>query len=264
MGVYNGQNNSPFGGGGPLAGNYSAEPLVEVNSVLRLTYLWLGLGLLVTLATAWFVGNTPALLEMSMQPAMRIIAPLVGFGALLVLMFGYNRLPPTAAAGLYFFFTAVEGFVLAIVMVAYLSPTITLPSGEIVTNSFYNPTPLYAAALTTAGLFGAMTVIGFTTKMDLSKMGTYLFMALIGLLIAMVVNIFLQSSGLDFIISIAGVIIFTGLIAYDTQRLKVLSHDPNLAGDDDAVFRLSVMGAVSLYLNILNLFLFLLSLFSND
>ena len=109
-----------------------------------------------------------------------------------------------------------------------------------------------------------MTFIGFTTKMDLTKMGTYLMMGLFGIIIASLVNIFLQSDGLSFIISIAGVIIFTGLTAWDTQKIKEMSMNPEVQADGNLAFKLSVMGAVTLYLDILNLFLFLLSLFGRE
>jgi hypothetical protein len=112
----------------------------------------------------------------------------------------------------------------------------------------------------TAGMFGAMSLYGYTTKRDLSKMGSFLIMGLIGVVIAMLVNIFLQSPALHFAISILGVLIFVGLTAWDTQRIKEMY----VASDGgDVVTRKAVMGALMLYLDFLNMFLFMLSLFGN-
>jgi hypothetical protein len=113
----------------------------------------------------------------------------------------------------------------------------------------------------TAGVFGAMSVYGYLTKSDLSKMGTYLMMALIGVIIASVINIFVASSGLEWIISIVGVLIFTGLTAWDTQQIRQLASanlDPALSD------KLATMGALNLYLDFINLFLYLLRIFGNS
>ena len=103
--------------------------------------------------------------------------------------------------------------------------------------------------------------LGYTTELDLSKYRTYFFMALIGLVIAMVINMFLNSSGLDLIISMAGVLIFTVLTAYDTQRIKRMAADPALSEDGSLLMKISIRGALTLYLDFVNLFLFLLRLF---
>jgi uncharacterized protein len=238
-------------------------PSVEINAVMRMVYVWMGLGLLVTMATAYVVGNTPSLLELSIQPGMSIITIIAIFGTVIALSMGMNRnwLSPGMALGLFFLFAAVMGFSLASLMVAFLSETITLSSGETIVNTFYDPTPVYAAAGSAAALFGAMTFVGFTTKADLTKMGTYLFIGLIGIIIASVINIFIGSDGLSFIISILGVIIFTGLTAYDTQKIKEMSMNPQIANGGNLALKFSVMGALTLYLDLLNLFLFLLSIF---
>lgn len=237
-------------------------PGIEINSIMRLVYVWMGLGLLVTMVTAWFVGNNQTLLELSVSPGMSIITIVVLFGTIIALSVGMSRnwLSPGLAAGLFFLFAAVMGFSLSALMVAFLSPT--LPDGTV--NTFYDPTPVYAAAGSAAALFGAMTIVGFTTKADLTKMGTYLFIGLVGIIIAMLINIFLQSDGLSFIISIAGVVIFTGLTAYDTQKIKEMSMNPQLQGNGNLAVKFSIMGALTLYLDLINLFLFLLSIFSRE
>lgn len=112
----------------------------------------------------------------------------------------------------------------------------------------------------TAAAFGGLSLFGYTTKKDLSGWGSFLIMGLIGVIIAALVNLFLQSSALQFAISVIGVLVFAGLTAYDTQRIKE-EYDPRL--DGTAIGRMSIMGALSLYLNFLNMFLLLLSLFGN-
>jgi len=110
-----------------------------------------------------------------------------------------------------------------------------------------------------------MSVVGAFTKMDLTKLRTYLFIGLVGLLIAMLINIFVDSDSFDFLISIVGVLIFTGLTAADTQKIVRMSSDPSLDGSDSALLtRLSIIGALTLYLDFLNLFLFLLRIFGRS
>ena len=127
----------------------------------------------------------------------------------------------------------------------------------------YEGSTVIAAFATTAVLFFVMTMLGLTTRVDLTRYRSYFFMGLIGLLIAMVINMFIRSSPLELLISFAGVVIFTALTAYDTQRIQRLAADPRLAGEGTATMtRLAIMGALGLYLNFLNLFLFLLRLFA--
>ena len=124
----------------------------------------------------------------------------------------------------------------------------------------YSPTAMIKTFFITAGTFGAMSVYGYFTDRDLSRIGSFLYMALIGLIIASLVNIFLRSSGLDWIISIVGVIVFVGLTAWDTQQVKNMAQYalPEQAG------RLATLGALTLYLDFINLFLYLLRFFGNS
>ena len=124
----------------------------------------------------------------------------------------------------------------------------------------YSPGCITKTFFVTAGTFGAMSVFGYTTSQDLSKIGSFLFMALIGLIIASVVNIFMHSSTLDWIVTIAGVLIFIGLTAWDTQQIKAMAQ----AAPSDAVSKLATLGALSLYLDFINLFLYLLRLFGRN
>ncbi|GAK33494.1 membrane protein [Iodidimonas nitroreducens] len=159
-------------------------------------------------------------------------------GFVLVMSFGINKLSASAAQGLFWAFAAVMGLSLSSIFFTY--------TGASIARTFF----------VTAATFGALSLYGYTTKRDLSAMGKFLFMGLIGLFIAMLVNMFMGSSMLDFVISAGGVLIFAGLTAYDTQRLRNLYYQ---IGHDHAVAsKHAIMGALNLYLDFINLFLFLL------
>ena len=125
----------------------------------------------------------------------------------------------------------------------------------------YNIPSIVQTFFVTAASFGALSLYGYTTKRSLSGMGSFLMMGLFGIIIAMIVNIFMQSSALAFAINVLGVLIFAGLTAYDTQRLK--NNYDMVAGNAEAVAKSSIMGALSLYLNFVNMFMFLLSFMGN-
>jgi FtsH-binding integral membrane protein len=161
-------------------------------------------------------------------------------GLVFLISWRIDRLEPSTAFALFMVYAALLGVMLSSVFLTY--------TGASITRVFF----ISAAA------FGALSLYGYTTQRDLSAMGSFLIMGLIGLLIAMVVNIFLQSSGLEFVISAAGVLIFAGLTAWDTQKIKEM-YDP--MEDGTVVGRKSVMGALTLYLDFINLFLFLLRFF---
>jgi FtsH-binding integral membrane protein len=159
------------------------------------------------------------------------------------LSWGLQRMSPTLAGILFAVYAALNGFTLSVVAFAYTGESIVIAFGA------------------TALLFGAMTVVGFTTNIDLSQYRGILFMGLIGLVIAGLVNLFLQSNTFAFIMSFFGVAIFTGLTAWDTQKLKNLAAAPELQDNPEMLARMSVFGALILYLDFVNLFLFLLRLF---
>jgi uncharacterized protein len=176
--------------------------------------------------------------------------PALLFGAIigelvlvLGLTFALRRLSPTVAAIMFIAYALLNGLTLSLIFIVY------------------NIGAIYLAFFTTAGTFAAMSVLGYTTELDLSQYRTYFIMALIGLVIAMVVNMFLRSSGLDLIISMAGVVIFTALTAYDTQKIKRWAADPAFNEDGSLLMKISIIGALTLYLDFVNLFLFLLRLF---
>jgi len=216
---------------------------VEIRPLMRQVYVWMATGLLVTAAVAVSVTTMPALQELALNPAALIVAIIAELGLVLALSFGLRRMSPGVAIAMFFVYAALNGFTLSLIFWVYDLGSIS------------------AAFFTTAGLFGAMTVVGYTTQIDLSKYSSYFIMALIGLIIASIVNVFLRSSGFDFIISIVGVLIFTALTAYDTQWIKNMAADPTIEADGSLSMKLSIMGALKLYLDFINLFLYLLRLF---
>ncbi|PKQ04062.1 MAG: hypothetical protein CVT72_13345 [Alphaproteobacteria bacterium HGW-Alphaproteobacteria-11] len=163
-----------------------------------------------------------------------MLAPL---GFVFFLSFRIQKLSLTAAQATFWLFAGVMGLSLSSIFLVY--------TGESITTTFF----------VTAAAFGSLSLYGYTTKRDLSGMGSFLFMGLIGIIIAMVVNIFLASSALQFAISVIGVLVFAGLTAYDTQRIKGMYYE----GDSVAASgKKAVMGALSLYLDFINMFMFLL------
>ncbi|GAB4531115.1 MAG: Bax inhibitor-1/YccA family protein [Anaerolineae bacterium] len=241
MGVYNPQTMSS-----PIT-----QPSVAINSVMKLVYVWMSLGMLATAGVAWFTATNDALAALRTSPVVMILSLVVLFGSVIALSVGMTRnwLTPNLAAFLFFVFAGINGFTLSLTLQYFVEN---------------EPGALTSAFGTTTILFGTMSIFGFTTRMDLTKLGTYLFMGLIGLVIAMVFNWFIGSSALAFLISFIGVVIFTGLTAYDTQKIKEMSMSPQLQGDGNLVLKFSILGALTLYLDFLNLFLFLLQLFGGS
>ncbi|MDE2777478.1 MAG: Bax inhibitor-1/YccA family protein [Chloroflexota bacterium] len=214
---------------------------LQLNAVMRNVYGWMTMGLLVTTAVALGISN------MGVIPSQGIlwIAIILQFGIVMGLSFAINRISATAAGMLFFLYAAVTGFTFSIIFLVFSLGSIA------------------AAFFSTAGVFGAMTIVGMTTKTDLTKYSSYFMMGLIGLIIASVVNIFLGSSGLDFLISIFGVLLFTGLTAYDTQRIANMAANPKMKVNSEDTLKFSIMAALTLYLDFINLFLFLLRLFGS-
>jgi uncharacterized protein len=168
-----------------------------------------------------------------------VLAPL---GLLMLLSFGINRLSAGTALTLFFVYAGLLGLSLASIFLVY--------TGASITRVFF----------ISAATFGAMSLYGYTTQRDLTGVGSFMFMGLIGIIIASVVNMFLKSSGLDWAISVIGVLVFVGLTAYDTQRIKEMY---NVNDDGTVSGRKAVMGALSLYLDFINLFLMLLRIFGD-
>lgn len=214
-----------------------------VTSAMKKVYVKMTIALVVTGLVSYFCGTSYDYLTFFGENRwfmwVLIIAELgMAFG----ISGAINKLPSATAAGLFYLFAVVNGLLLAPIFVVY--------THESIAKTFF----------ITAGTFGAMSIFGYTTNQDLTKVGNILFMALIGLIIAMVVNIFTKSSTLDWIITIAGVIIFVGLTAWDTQKIKQMAA----IMPSDQIGRLATLGALSLYLDFVNLFLYLLRIFGSS
>ena len=213
---------------------------VDLQSIMRQVYVWMGLGMLITAGMAYFTISTP-LINLASNPIVMLVAIVGEFGLVMGISLGFNRISASTATVLFIAYAALNGFTLSMILLVF-----TLGS-------------VLAAFVSTAALFGAMSIIGYTTKVDLSKMGTFLMMGVIGILIASVVNMFLSSGPLDLLISAAGVLIFTGLTAYDTQRIGRMAAQRGM--DAEAAAKFGIFGALKLYLDFINMFLFMLRLF---
>ena len=225
-------------------GGLPGVPRIAMQPLLRQVYMWMTLAMLVTTASAVIISMV-APEELLGNPALVLGAIILQFALVMGLSWGMQRMSVGLAQLLFFVYAASVGVTISLIVLVYEGSTVV------------------SAFATTAVLFLVMTMLGLTTRVDLTRYRSYFFMGLIGLLIAMVINMFIGSSGLELLISFAGVVIFTALTAYDTQRIQRLAADPRLAGEGTATMtRLAIMGALGLYLNFLNLFLFLLRLFA--
>jgi hypothetical protein len=225
-----------------LSNSISQQELEErTQGVLRRVYMWMTLGLFMTAATSYFTLN--------IEPLFMLVARYWGFFLIgeLVMVFGLSwvvdRLPLPLALGGFLLYAMLNGATIALIVLSYTASQVL------------------TAFLSTACLFGAMTLIGFTTKIDLTKMGGFLLMALLGLIIGSVINMFLASDGLDWILTFAGIAIFIGLTAYDTQRIKHMTAVALSNGSTTVETSVGVRGALILYLDFINLFLRILRLF---
>ncbi|HEY7835102.1 MAG TPA: Bax inhibitor-1/YccA family protein [Ktedonobacterales bacterium] len=238
----------------PYVGQGAQPYAVDMPAVMRTVYLWLAIGLAVGFGVAYWLGNLmlaalptyqaggylPPLEQALFSPITMIVALIAYF----VVGFGFypivRRTSPTAGAVMYLAFAVVFGILITPIFVAYTSSSIA------------------SAFAITAGMFAIMSLIGYTTRLDLSKLGAILFMALIGIIIASVVNFFLQSQALYWIVTYAVIVVFSGLTAYDTQWIRKQSAALVKVNDGSALARLALVGAFKLFLDFINLFLAIL------
>ena len=214
-----------------------------VSVYMNQVYMWMTVGLGLTALIAWQTASSQAIMHFIFSNTLVIIGLVIAqFGLVIALSAAVHRFSAATATAMFLLYSGLTGVTLSSIFVVYTMGSIA--------NAF----------LVTAATFGAMSVYGTVTKRDLTSMGSFLFMGLIGLVIAMVVNIFLQSAMMDFVISGIGVLIFTGLTAYDTQKLRQFGMNAPL-GDAAALRRGAILGALTLYLDFINLFLMLLRLF---
>lgn len=214
-------------------------------ALMRKVFVWMTLALAITGLTAYGVATSPAILSLIFSSKVTFFGLIIAEFALVFAISGaINRLSLSTATLLFILYSVINGATLSTIFFAFSVATI----GKV----FF----------ITAGTFGAMALVGYTTKTDLTSMGKLLFMALLGIIIASVVNIFVGSSGLDLILSYVGVLVFVGLTAYDTQKIKQMCQAAPDAGE--SAQKLALIGALSLYLDFINLFLYLLRIFGNN
>jgi len=226
-----------------------------LRSYMLRVYNWMASGLLLTGIVAFLIANNPDIASLFYQvvrtPRGNATVPtILGWVAMfaplafiLVLSFGINRMSKTTAQAMFWVFCAVMGASMSNIFAIYTS-------GSIASTFFV-----------TAAMFAGISLYGYTTKADLTKLGSFMIMGLIGVLLASLVNMFLQSSALQFAITIIGVVVFVGLTAYDTQRIKADYIQHSYAEGSDEAGKRSVFDALGLYLNFVNLFQLLLQLF---
>lgn len=211
-------------------------------ALMRKVYVWMTFALVITGVVAYGVASSPTLLQAIFSNKILFWGIILGqFGLVFGISGAINRLSLSVATMLFILYSILNGVMLSAIFVAY--------SPMVITKVF----------LITAGTFAAMATFGYFTKADLSGMGKILMMALIGLIIATVVNIFLKSSGLDMILSYVGVLIFVGLTAWDSQKIKMMLAQ--CEDMDEGAQKIALIGALTLYLDFINLFLYLLRIF---
>jgi len=211
-----------------------------ISNVFSLMFIALGIS---GITAFWFYesGAVNSLINETGMTGLGWLIMLAPLGLVMLMSFGFNKLSITSLMVVFIIFSLLIGMSLSFIFLAYSSSSITI--------TFF----------ITAGTFGIMAFLGYTTSTDLTNFGSILYMALIGIIIATVVNWFMNSAGLDYIISIMGVLIFTGLTAYDVQKLKRIGAGVEYDGETKQ--KLIIMGALTLYLDFINLFLFMLRLF---
>jgi FtsH-binding integral membrane protein len=231
--------------------NQHADALPVSRTFVSGVFMWMFVALGITALTAWWFASTPALLQLLINPetgSMSIMGWIVMFAPLilvLVMSGGASRMSASTLLLIFILFSVLMGASLSFILLAY--------TGASIAKTF----------VITSGMFGVMAVVGYTTKTDLTKFGSIMFMGLIGIIIASLVNMFMHSGTMDYIISFLGVLIFTGLTAYDVQKIKRIGAQVDGYSTNDNVRKLMLFGALSLYLDFINLFLFLLRFFGN-
>jgi hypothetical protein len=213
---------------------------------LAKVFNWMAIGLGLTGVMAFLVANSETAMQIFiMNPLMRWGLIIAELGLVFYLSARVMRLSPQAATALFVIYSALNGITLSVILQVYTATSVA--------GTFF----------ITAGMFGAMAIYGMVTKKDLSGLGSFMFMGLIGIVIASVVNIFMQSSMMAWVISGLGVIIFTGLTAYDVQKITQIGAAGIMTEGEAAIRRGAIMGALALYLDFINLFLSLLHFMGN-
>lgn len=216
-----------------------------LQTYMAQVYGWMTCGLLLTAFVAWYAANSEAVMQMVFSSRVTFFGLIIAQLALVFVLSGLiHKLSAGVATTLFMLYSALTGLTLSSILLLYTAQSIA------------------ATFVVTAGMFGAMSLYGYTTKRDLSGLGSMLFMGLIGIVLASLVNFWLKSETLMWIVTYAGVVIFVGLTAYDTQKLKEIGQQINVS-DHSQLRKYSILGALTLYLDFINLFLMLLRIFGN-
>ncbi len=230
---------------GFFSAQQGTQDLTVAKSFMTQVFGWMFLAMIVTAVTAYWFASSESLvnslrdIETGKMTGLGWIVTLAPLGFVLLMSFGFQRLSPAVLTLLFIAFSVLMGMSMSFILLVYTAASV------------------YKTFAVTAAMFGIMAVTGYTTKTDLTKFGSIMMMGLVGLIIAMMVNFFMQSGTMDYIISIIGVLIFTGLTAYDVQRLKRIGAGAGEYGEANTR-KLSILGALTLYLDFINLFMFLL------
>lgn len=227
------------------SGSIVSNATSGLQAYMAQVYGWMTCGLLLTAFVAWFAANTPAVMQLVFSSKITFFGLIIAQLAVVFVLSGMvHKLSGAVATGLFMLYSALTGLTLASIFLLYTYSSIA------------------STFVVTGGMFGVMSFWGYTTKRDLSKMGSILFMALIGIVLASLVNFWLKSPALMWAVTYIGVLVFVGLTAYDTQKLRNIGENINV-DDKENLRRYSIMGALTLYLDFINLFLMLLRIFGN-
>jgi hypothetical protein len=219
---------------------------VLVNSFVRSVYNWMAIGLGLTGFAAFYVANNPAMLNLVVSPLAQIVLFIATIGLVVSISGMVNRISAGTATGLFVLYSSLMGVMLAPIFIVYTNTSIA--------RTFF----------VCAGTFAGCSIYGWTTKRDLTSVGGFCMMGLIGIIIASVVNMFIGSSTMHYVIGYLGVIIFVGLTAYDTQKLKNMALTQPADLEAGVIRKGAILGALSLYLDFINLFLMLLRIFGQS
>lgn len=236
--IFSSQRNQTFNSG---AATMDAD---VARTFMTKVFSWMFIGLAITAFVAWAFASSPQLLSLLYSETgglnlMGYVVMFAPFVMVLLMSFRFQKMSSGTLTLMFGGYSILMGMSLSFILLAFTSSSV------------------FQTFAVTAGMFGTMAIVGYTTKTDLTKLGSYLFMALIGLILASIVNWILRSEMLEYIISFVGVLIFTGLTAYDTQKLKRIGGGSESYGTENTN-KLVIMGALTLYLDFINLFLFLL------
>jgi len=216
-----------------------------LQTFMAQVYGWMTCGLLLTAFIAWYAANTPAVMMFVFQSKFTFFGLVIAQLALVFILSGLvHKMSGVLATTLFMLYSALTGLTMASIFLVYTSSSIA------------------STFVVAGGMFGAMSLYGYTTKRDLSGFGNMLFMALIGIILASLVNFWLKSEALMWVVTYIGVIVFVGLTAYDTQKLKNIGQQIDVTHLDN-LRKYSILGALTLYLDFINLFLMLLRIFGN-